>query len=123
MVEQANTGEIKPKRPMSGMDKLAIVGAALAVAGPLLLVITSIFCHYGSMSDFVALLLRWIVFGMPVLAFVIAIICLTRWKKNLGDGSKVIAIVTVVLCNPFFLYIYYLICYISTASFAGQNWM
>lgn len=123
MEEYFGNEEKTSKQPTGEKNKMPLVGAGLTVAGPLILCIIAIVGRYDSISDLSAVVLQLVTFGFPVAGLVIAILCVSKWRNMISIGFKTVAIITIVLCNPFFLFIYYIICAMSTGSLAGQGMM
>ena len=104
-------------------NKLSVIGFILMLSGPLVLLLASLTQKlFGDLSEILANIISWTAMIVPGIGAVICIICLFSWKK-LMPHSRALSIVTVIMCNPFFYYIYLFICAISSKTLAGLNWM
>lgn len=104
-------------------NKLPVIGFALMLAGPVILVLAALFQDWqGDFSEFIAYAIMAIAIILPGSGFVISIISLRLWKK-MGAWDRALSIVTAIMCNPFFLLYYCFICLVAGLSLAGLSWM
>lgn len=116
------TEQIKQK-PVKRKNRLGVIGFIGMLAGPALLVLADTMQTLaGDFTKLQADIIIWVSLILPAAGFVISIITLIRWKKT-GVLGRALAIVTVVMCNPFFYYIYFFICAIAGMTLAGLPWM
>ena len=104
-------------------NKLAVIGFSLMLAGPATLFLSDLIQNLtGNFPEIIALIIMITAIILPIAGVVLGIISLVLWKKS-GIIGRVLSIVTVTMCNPFFLLIYIFICGISGSTLAGLSWM
>jgi len=105
--------------------KLAIIGFLLMLAGPVFLVLTrtTIFYFY-SISFFrvLSVILTWLAILLPATGAVFCIVSLVRCKKT-GEPINALSIVPIAMCNPFFYFMYFVICSLYGNPLAGISMM
>lgn len=104
-------------------NKLGIVGFVFMVLGPAILFLASVVqTAYGDFPEWLAGFVVGVSLVLPAAGFIMGIISLVLWKKS-GIWGRALAIVTVIMCNPFFYWIYFIICMIYSQALAGLPWM
>ena len=102
---------------------LAIIGFSLMITGPLTLYLAGVYqSQNGNLSKFFASAIMRIAIVLPGIGAAVSIISLCLWKRT-GKLGRALSIVTVVICNPFFYFMYFVICSISEEILAGLPWM
>ncbi len=121
--EQSVTTEKAEQKSVKPNNRLGVIGFICMLAGPILLVLANTMQIWiGDFTRLQANIIMGVSLILPAAGFVIGIITLVRWKKT-GIWGRALAIVTVVMCNPFFYYIYFIICTIMGVTLAGLPWM
>ena len=115
-----------PPRPASSFLKkniLAIIGFLLVIAGPAIMMIAgAVQSHTGNFSVHAATAIAAIAAILPAAGFVIGIIALCLWNRT-GIVSRILSIVTLVLCNPFFYLTYLFMALAQIRTLAGLPFM
>ena len=112
-----------PQVLMVRKNKLAITGFVLMVVGPLILLIAGqLQGQIGNFSEFVSNFIMWSAIIFPGVGAIISIVSLFLWNKT-GNLGHALSIITLIMCNPFFFFIYYVMCAISSKTLAGLPWM
>ena len=122
-----NTNSIIHENQSKGIiaqkNKLAIIGFLFMLAGPAVLFLAVFLTNkFGIIPKYAADIISWIAIILPAIGTAISIFSLVRWKKT-GIVGRSLAIVTVVMCNPFFYFGYYFMCGIASYTLAGLSWM
>ena len=102
-------------------NRFALIGFALLAAGPFALFILSqiqIRMGYLNFPDFLASVTIWTIILLPGIGALFSIISLVRWKKT-GVSGRILSIVTVLICNPYFYFFYYVFCAYSVVVLTG----
>jgi len=121
-MENTNTPEILATNIFQ-RNKFAVIGFILMLAGPGMLMLAGFLTStLGYVSAIIANIISWTAIILPGIGAVMSIVSLVRWKKT-GTVGRALAIVTVVMCNPFFYFYYFIICVISSSTLAGLSWM
>ena len=123
-MENTNNGAFEmPSANIAKNNKAAIIGFILMLAGPAILILAGLFTGaFGYLPRTAASIVSYVTMFLPGIGAVICIVTLFRWKK-IGKLGRSLAVVTVIMCNPFFYYIYFIICAISSSTLAGLSWM
>jgi uncharacterized membrane protein YozB (DUF420 family) len=106
-------------------QKLAIIGLTVFFAGPIVMIISgflpSILPDRQAIYMFGGAL-GWIAFVLPAIGCIISIISVVMCKKSKVPmhGS---AIGVIVMCNPIFYYIYFIMCGLTGYGLAGLAMM
>ena len=104
-------------------NKLSIIGFILMLAGPLILFLAGLITEsVGYLPAVAANIISLVCMILPGNGAVISIMTLVKWKKT-GRLGRALAIITVVMCNPFFYFYYFFICALSSRALAGLSWM
>ena len=104
-------------------NKISIIGFILMLAGPAILTLAGLFTGaFGYLPNMAANIVSLVSIILPGIGAVISIVSLFRWKKT-GKLGRSLAVVTVVMCNPFFYFFYLIFCAISSNTLAGLSWM
>ena len=104
-------------------NRMPVTGFLFMLAGPTILVITGLLTGtFGFLSETVAGIVSWTAIILPGIGVVISIVSLARRNKA-GKLGRSLAIVTLVMCNPFFYAFYFFICIIAGNTLAGLGWM
>ena len=104
-------------------NKLADIGFILMLAGPAIILIADLLTgSIGTVSEITANIICWIAIVLPGIGAVLSIISLFMWKKT-GTRGHAFAIITVIMCNPFFYFVYIVICGMASKTLAGLSWM
>jgi len=112
----------RPERPAVYNNKLAIIGFALMLAGPMILFLArTLQNQIGDFSEFAAHAIMWITLVLPGIGAVISFVSLIL--KKAGKLGCALSIVTLIMCNPFFYFFYFFICGIMGNTLAGLSWM
>lgn len=101
-------------------NKAAIIGFVLMLAGPVILTFAR-FGLLGDLSKILAITISSIAVILPGIGAGISIRSLFHWKET-GKLGRALAIVTVIMCNPFFYFYYFGYCYIAGRTMAGILW-
>ena len=105
------------------INKRSIIGFLLMLVGPAVLFLAGFISYiFGYFPEIVANIIAWGAFILPGIGVVFSIISLCNWKRA-GHLSRALSIVTVVICNPLFYYLYFFVCGISSNTLAGLSWM
>ncbi|MDR0913908.1 MAG: hypothetical protein LBM65_01900 [Oscillospiraceae bacterium] len=111
------------KQKKSLLNKLPLIGFLIMLSGAAIIIIEIIlFNIIGTINSDVGNVITWVTIVLPGIGAVLCIISLFRWKK-IGLTGQVLSVLTVVMCNPWFYYIYFIICIISGYTLAGLQWM
>ena len=111
--QTTNTRETKP----------AVIGFALMLTGPAILFLASALQSItGNLPELLANIIAWICIILPGIGGVTCLVRLFFWKK-IGSAERGLSIVTVIMCNPFFFFIYMFMCGMAAKTLAGLNWM
>lgn len=110
----------KLKHRISHKGELAKAGVILMLVGPLLLVIQSRIS--ATLPELPAMIIMWTTMVLPGIGAVLSIISLI-FCHQAGLLSKVLAVVTIVMCNPFFYVVYVFFCVIMGNALAGLPMM
>ena len=123
-MESSNTPV--PEAPSAGQlqkMKQPIIGFMLMLAGPAILLLTGFYTKlFGYLTQIAANVVSTIAIVVPGIGFVIGIASLFKWKQTWKLG-RAFALVTVVMCNPFFYFVYLMVCGIASSTLAGLSWM
>jgi len=104
-------------------NKLAVIGFSLMLAGPAILISAFLLQNLaGNFPKIIADIIMWITLVLPGIGAVLCIISLVLWKRT-GNIGRSLSIVTVVMCNPVFYFVYLIICGIAGNTLAGLSWM
>jgi hypothetical protein len=104
-------------------NKLPLIGFFTMLSGPAIIFLGMIWSiNIGNIPLTITDIIIWITILLPGIGAVLCIISLCKWKK-IATSGRVISIITVVMCNPAFYYIYFIICLILRHSLAGLSWM
>lgn len=104
-------------------SKLGVIGFVFMIAGPMILFLASMVqTACGDFPEWLANIVAWVSLILPAAGLIMSIISLVLWKKS-GVWGHALAIVTVIMCNPFFYWIYFIICMIYSQDLAGLPWM
>lgn len=120
-----NTNTIVSETPPSSIqkNKLPILGFALMLGGPLILLLAGgVTEFFGYIPEIAANIISWTAIILPGIGVVLSIITLFRWKKT-GKLGRALALITVIMCNPVFYYTYLFLCLIASRTLAGLLWM
>ncbi len=121
-----NTNAVTPDVESANLpqeNKTAIIGFIFMLAGPMILVLAGVLTDiFGNIPEIAANIVSWTAMALPGIGAVISIVTLFRWKK-LGKVERALSIVTVIMCNPFFYFIYFVMCSIASKTLAGLSWM
>ena len=105
--------------------KLAVIGFFLMLAGPVTLIparnLGYSFPDY-SFFGIVSIIITAITFLLPAAGAVLCIIHLVRCKKT-GERKNPLSIITLVMCNPFFYFIYFVVCAFLGSPLTGLAMM
>ena len=118
------TPEVKPASIIQ-KNKMPIIGFICMLATPIPALLAR---HYANLfGDFLEYSMAvkissWVTIILPVAGLVIGIRSLFR-KKEIGKLGYALAIVTVIMCNPFFFLIVSFIAMITGVKFAGLSRM
>jgi len=122
VMENASTTEM-PSANIVQNNKVPIIGFVLMLAGPVILILAGLFTEaLGCLPRTAANIVSYVTMFLPGIGAVICIVTLFRWKKT-GKLGRSLAVVTVIMCNPFFYFFYFFICAISSSTLAGLSWM
>ena len=122
-MENANRIEMPSAGTFRQKNKASIIGFILMLSGPAILIIAGFLTEaYGYVPEIAANIITWTAMGLPGIGAIVSIIMLFKWKKT-GKPGRALAIVTVIMCNPFFYFIYFVICGMAKSTLAGLNWM
>lgn len=126
MESMENANEVTSEMPSTNSgqgNKLPIIGFILMLAGPIILLLAGFFTEtFGYVPEIAANIIAWTAIILPGIGAIISIVSLFKWKK-IGKRGRALAIVTVIMCNPFFYFIYLVMCGISSKTLAGLSWM
>jgi len=124
MENMENTNIVEtPSTSVFQQNKAPIIGFILMLAGPAIIMIAGFLTDtFGYISEIAANIISWTAIALPGIGAVICIVMLFRWKKT-GKLGRALSIVTVIMCNPFFYFIYLFMCGIASKTMAGLNWM
>lgn len=104
-------------------NKAPIIGFILMLAGPIILLLAEFLTKLiGYIPIIAANIISWTAIILPAIGVVISIVTFFRWKKT-GKLGRALSIVTVIMCNPFFYFLYFFICVIAGNTLAGLSWM
>jgi hypothetical protein len=104
-------------------NKAPFIGFILMLAGPAILILAGLVTGaFGYLPRTAANIVSYVTMFLPGIGAVVCIVTLFRWKKT-GKLGRSLAVVTVVMCNPFFYFFYFFICAISSSTLAGLSWM
>lgn len=98
-----------PLKPVIRTNTLSIIGFCLLLAGPALLAFAVWRRGIETLSQATMDTLAVVAFALPIAGTTAAHTALDRWKGT-GWFGRILSIITVVLCNPFFFIIYMLFC-------------
>ena len=91
------------------------------LAGPAILILAGVFTSwFGYFSGTVAAIIAGIAIILPGVGAVINGIVLLFFREETGVLGFALAIITVVMCNPLFFLIYYVICLSVSRNLAGR---
>ena len=108
---------------MSKLKNPAGIGFLLMLSGPAFLLLANlIHSMVGDFSELVANIIMWIALIPPAIGGLACFGRLFSWK-NIDSLERALSIVTTIICNPFFYFIYFVICGISKSTLAGLSWM
>ncbi|MDR0946631.1 MAG: hypothetical protein LBM87_02640 [Ruminococcus sp.] len=110
-MKNQNTGE-------SSACKIARRGFILLLCGPGVLLLAALVGIIGDIPDVLALIIGGIAFILPGIGAVLSIIALTK-RKELDKIGRALAIITLVMCNPLFYFIYFFVCLAGGDGFTG----
>ena len=102
-------------------NKFALIGFALLIAGPFALFILSqiqIGMGYFNLPDFLASAIIWTIILLPGIGAVFSAVSLVQWKKT-GVSGRVLSIGTILMCNPYFYFFYYVFCAFGGSALAA----
>ena len=103
--------------------KAPIIGFALMLAGPGILILAGFFTEiFGYVSKTAADAIMWAAIIIPGIGAVLSVFSLVLWKKT-GNLGRALSIVTVIMCNPIFYFVYLLICGVASRTLADLAWM
>lgn len=104
-------------------SKAPIIGFILMLVGPAILMIAGFLTEkIGYVPEIVANIIAWTAMALPGIGAVISIVMLFKWKI-MGNLGRALALVTVIMCNPFFYFAYFVMCGIASSTLAGLSWM
>jgi drug/metabolite transporter (DMT)-like permease len=98
-------------------------GFFLMLGGPALLLFASLFYRtLARLPEFISLIIGGIAFFLPLVG---VILCIKAFKHRdqLFKVERAIAIITFVMCNPLFYFVYFFICYVSGFALGGSSLM
>ena len=106
-------------------NKMAWLSILLALAGPAILIIIGIVSEAvaGYFPVFIIGWIQVILFVLPIASIILSVLCLTLWRKKIRGKIRALPITALILCNPFFVFYYWVISIILTSEAAGLNWM
>ena len=108
---------------MNKLKNPAGIGFLLMLAGPaFLLLMNLIHSMVGDFPEFTANIIFWIAIVPPALGGIGCFVRLFSWKK-IDSFERSLSIVTTIMCNPYFYFMYMFICGISSKTLAGLSWM
>ena len=100
------------------------IGFLLMWVGPLLLVLMTYLTSdvFSAVSDIAATILAAVCFFLPGIGAILSTFYLESSEDN-GLLGKSLATVTIIMCNPLFYILYFLICIFMGNEMAGIPWM
>lgn len=105
------------------INKVPLIGFLCMLLGPLTLIITGLLTGvFGYLTETSAAIIAGVAIVFPGIGVVMSIISFFHWKKIAKPGH-ILAVVTVVMCNPLFYFFYYAICSAVGSELAGISWM
>ena len=120
-----NTNVPSDTSTKKSVKKLAIVGFLLMLCAPALLFparnLGFSFPNY-SFLGIISVILTGIAFLLPATGAVLCIIHLVKCKKS-GEPKSALSIITLVMCNPFFYFIYFVVCAFLGSPLTGLAMM
>lgn len=93
------------------------IGFLLMIMGPVLLGVFGL-VMYSRVPRLLALIVSVICFFLPGIGAVIGTFYL-EWSKNKGLLGKALVVVTIIMCNPIFYFLYFVICILMGNAMAG----
>jgi glucose uptake protein GlcU len=107
----------------STAGKKAVRGFILMLCGPAVLLLGALLYQLiGDFPEILAFIFGSIALLLPLIGVILCIMALTK-HKELWNGEKSLAIITCVMCNPLFYFIYFFVCYVSGYGLAGSAMM
>jgi hypothetical protein len=103
-------------------SKEARKGFALLLGGPLVLLIPTLIDLIGTVPVILAFFFSVVSAILPGLGAIICIISLVKGKE-LDKLGRALSIITIVMCNPLFYRVYFVICFQSGFGLAGISFM
>jgi|GEM_PF-2839651 len=107
------------------VKKLAIIGFLLMLAGPGTLILVRRLAYSfprNSLLDTISIILTWAAIALPAAGAVLCIIHLVKCSKA-GTPKNPLSIVTLVMCNPLFYFIYFVACALMGSPLTGLSMM
>jgi hypothetical protein len=106
--------------PVPVAFRYARKGFLLMLSGPALLLIAGLFVVVlGELPAVLAFIIGGTAFLLPGIGVVFAIKALIK-RDELYKTGRALAIITCVMCNPLFYFIYFFICFVSGSALAGM---
>jgi hypothetical protein len=97
--------------------KLGFVGFLVMLSGPTVFILANIL--FDTLPKFIAYTFMWAAIVLPGIGFALSIISLVLDRKSDARKSG-FAIFTIIMCNPFFYFIYFFICGMMGSALAGM---
>jgi drug/metabolite transporter (DMT)-like permease len=98
-------------------------GFFLMLGGPAVLLVASLFYRsLARLPEFISLIIGGIAFFLPLVG---VILCIKAFKHRdqLFKAERALVIITFVMCNPLFYFVYFFICYVSGFALGGSALM
>ena len=123
-VDCATCGPVSPEdQPISTVaaqrNTLPMIGFLCMLAGPAILFLAGILVQWlGRLPLAAASIVSWMALLLPAAGVVLSWVSLARWK-HIRTPGRALAIVTIVMRNPFFYIVYFALCALSRYDLAG----
>jgi hypothetical protein len=105
------------------LNNLPLIGFLIMLSGFAIVIVEIILYNIiGTINSDIGNIITWVTIVLPGVGAVLCIISLFRWKKISLTG-QVLSVITVVMCNPWFYMVYFVICSITRDTLAGLSWM
>jgi hypothetical protein len=103
-------------------SKKARIGFCLLLGGPLVLLIPTVIDLIGSVPDILAIFFSFVSAILPGIGAILCIASLIKGKE-LDKLGRALSIITIVMCNPLFYYLYFHMCFAGGYGLAGMSFM
>lgn len=101
-------------------SKMALIGFVLMLIGPAMLFLSGYIPWI--LPKAIAYTIMWIMIVLPATGAVLSIVSLRLCKKEKRSVHP-LSVITLVMCNPLFYFLYFFICGIMGDTLAGIPWM